>query len=1192
MEIKKLFEKGKDIYRGIEKVVTFGNASEEYLDKEISEYVVTERLRDNFENILDALSTGMTHGSNEIGIWVSGFYGSGKSSFAKYLGFALDSTKQAGGTSFTERLINRLDSKKAPPLLKGIIKNHNPAIVLLDCATEQIKGGTLPPILELLIAKVNQIAGYSTDSRLSYLEMMLERDGKLDTFKTAIKSENGQDWDDIKINSLLEANALAAKQATKLYPNIWEDAKAFRTTKLDDSRTDKQKVTELLSTVKSITGKEKVIFIVDEVGQYIAAKDGLILSLQGTMENLKDIGGGNAWLIATAQQTLTEDNPNAKLNSDKLYKLNARFPVPAEIEASDIKEICTQRLLGKSTDASSELKSLYQKHGEKLKHFSNLENCDKQMYTKEPLDEKLFVSLYPFLPQHFAIIISLLGRLAKITGGVGLRSAIKVIQDVLTDNLPSEDKALAEYSIGKLASTYHIYDVLRNDIRKSYSHVVAAVDKIVGIDGDDSYTAKVAKSIGLLQLLDDFHLSAKNVAALMNDEVRSEDTLDRVNEVIEDLKSRQGSRLNELDGQLKFMTEAIVDLENQKDQITINSTNTRKVYENILKDIYSPVPMARLQNTKAVKTGINFFQLGRLSKIAETNEEIQTEIIIASQTTYDKDVAYYTTTSTESAHKNRIYLIGKLDEDVEKDVAEIVRCEELYTYRHKYDNKEIIDYLNSQDQRAHSLKDQLRRSIIKALEKGEFVFRGGSKPVKFFGEKLKEATNKKLKEVAELVFDKYHYAAINVPGSDVEKLLKFRDFKSVPQNLNHYELIQPGGKIDLTGLAIQSIKEYIDQTGYAEGKALLEKFANAPYGWSKDTTRYFVSLMFIASSVKLRISGHDIKVISDSSIQALKNVNGFNKTGISLYEQSVSPEMSARAVQRLAELTGETIAPLPNDIAAAVRIHFPAYLQNYAGVKTDLEYLKIPFVSKAKDVEEGIKNLLEGDASDAGINLGQEESTLFSDLKWIKEVHAALAKGMKNDFQVATRLKDKIDSLPDSGLLIQLKADCEEQFSIIDEIVQDENFVRRLPDFKDAVSKIKIETSDYCQKLLDESNAARKKEIHKIQNQADWNHLNAGEKEELNIMLNATVLEDKQGIKGIEEIISSGYAAEQNFAIVRDRIVEYKTQKEKETGLKVIRKSLTHHSKKIENEKQLDAILDDLTALKPELKNGPIQIDW
>src|SRR5690606_22869311 len=131
---------------------------------------------------------------------------------------------------------------------------------------------------------------------------------------------------------------------------------------------------------------ENIIFVIDEVGQYISAKESLILSLQGTLENLKDIGAGKAWLLATAQQTLTEDNPSSRLNSDKLYKLKDRFPIKAEIEASDIKEICTQRILGKSSAFSDKLKELYKTNGDKLRLYTKLEKCERTMYSKDELN--------------------------------------------------------------------------------------------------------------------------------------------------------------------------------------------------------------------------------------------------------------------------------------------------------------------------------------------------------------------------------------------------------------------------------------------------------------------------------------------------------------------------------------------------------------------------------------------------------------------------------------------------------------------------------------------------------------------------------------------------------------------------------------------------------------------------------------
>ena len=157
-KIKEIFGSDKNIYRSIEKVVTFGNASEINLKNEVSEYVVTEKLKDNFDKILDALHDGMEDGSSEIGIWVSGFYGSGKSSFAKYLAYGLQKDFKVDGQLFLDRLSNRINSGPTTQVFKKIVSSYDPAVILLDCATEQIKGGALPPILELLIAKVNQLA--------------------------------------------------------------------------------------------------------------------------------------------------------------------------------------------------------------------------------------------------------------------------------------------------------------------------------------------------------------------------------------------------------------------------------------------------------------------------------------------------------------------------------------------------------------------------------------------------------------------------------------------------------------------------------------------------------------------------------------------------------------------------------------------------------------------------------------------------------------------------------------------------------------------------------------------------------------------------------------------------------------------------------------------------------------------------
>lgn len=187
-KIKEVFDPSKDIYRKIEKVVTFGNLDNDYLKREVSEYVVTEKLKQNFQKILDALQSGMESESHEIGIWISGFYGSGKSSFAKYFGLALDKSQIIDGVSFQERLSNRINSTPIAQQLKTIIAKNDPAIFLIDLATQQISGYELAPVGTILYNEVMKIAGYAKEAKISLLERKLEMDGKLEAFKKQAKT--------------------------------------------------------------------------------------------------------------------------------------------------------------------------------------------------------------------------------------------------------------------------------------------------------------------------------------------------------------------------------------------------------------------------------------------------------------------------------------------------------------------------------------------------------------------------------------------------------------------------------------------------------------------------------------------------------------------------------------------------------------------------------------------------------------------------------------------------------------------------------------------------------------------------------------------------------------------------------------------------------------------------------------------
>ena len=151
MQIQDLFDPNKDIHRTIEKVITYGASQEQRLKSEVSEYVVTDSIEDQIEKLLSKMQAAMeAGGENEVGVWVSGFYGSGKSSFTKYLGLAFDDHVAVDGQLFLKHLQDRLHKPQTRALLSTVAKRFPAAVLLLDLASEQVAGATLEVVSTVL----------------------------------------------------------------------------------------------------------------------------------------------------------------------------------------------------------------------------------------------------------------------------------------------------------------------------------------------------------------------------------------------------------------------------------------------------------------------------------------------------------------------------------------------------------------------------------------------------------------------------------------------------------------------------------------------------------------------------------------------------------------------------------------------------------------------------------------------------------------------------------------------------------------------------------------------------------------------------------------------------------------------------------------------------------------------------------
>ncbi len=425
--IRSLLSTRRPIDRPIEKVIDYYATEAKRLLAEVEEYEVTENVERNFRRFLEVFGTGVRTGQVvETGIWVSGFYGSGKSSFTKYLGFALDPTRVVEGRPFLDLLVERISASDVRQELKTIAAKHPVAVIMLDLGAEQLASSSVAAVSTVLYWKVLQWAGYSKEEKLAHLELRLDSEGRLDAFREAYKIQFGIDWE-ADHNDPLIGIARADQIVPQFFPKEFPVPGAFRSLHFSLAGDVRDRARETLDLIRRKTGRQNVLFLIDEAGQYVAPRGELILNLDGLARNFKELGQGLVWIVATGQQTLTEILERAAYNSAELTKLRDRFPISLELDARDIREITWKRLLTKSSEGESALVTLFRQHGQAL--AANTRLADTSLFKGDP-NEETFVQLYPFLPQHFDLLMELVRTLARSTGGIGLRSAIRVIQDL------------------------------------------------------------------------------------------------------------------------------------------------------------------------------------------------------------------------------------------------------------------------------------------------------------------------------------------------------------------------------------------------------------------------------------------------------------------------------------------------------------------------------------------------------------------------------------------------------------------------------------------------------------------------------------------------------------------------------------------------------------------------------------------
>lgn len=355
MEIKDILT--INLSEDIKNVIDLEDISEAEVQAEIENYIITDGLAKEYSDFISIFTSNIL----ESGVWISGFYGSGKSYFGKLLGYML-SNRNISGTPARDRILQRFTGINDEALIKNTIAKLSAVhcrVVFLDVAKQDTSRGLAFTLFRNFLKSMEL-----PDNEHGFLLYhLMINDNQSDIYGYISRNIN-QDWVNLK-NRLIEY-ARAAKTVclqkgnnesdyNNLLETIREDMKQFSASRLKE---------ELINYLQ-INKNEKVIFLFDEASEAINQNKYNLLDLEGISEALTALGG-NVWTIAIAQEKLDDVINNSNVSKAQLTKVTDRFKTKIHLEATEVDVIIRNRLLKKKDDAVNKLKEHYQKNSGKI----------------------------------------------------------------------------------------------------------------------------------------------------------------------------------------------------------------------------------------------------------------------------------------------------------------------------------------------------------------------------------------------------------------------------------------------------------------------------------------------------------------------------------------------------------------------------------------------------------------------------------------------------------------------------------------------------------------------------------------------------------------------------------------------------------------------------------------------------------
>lgn len=974
----------RDLSRTIEEIVQVNQTDERSVYEEITEYVVTERISDQYRQLLDAIAGGPSDPQEGIGVWISGFFGSGKSSFAKNLGYALENPPVLGHPA-AELFKERFRDERVKALVNSINARIPVELIMFDVSKERSVRRATERMAEIMYTVVLRELGYAEDFDIANLEITLEGEGRLAEFEARCREIYGRDWRIVRkgAEKISQASAVLHALDPSTYPSA--DSWAHFGAKTDDI-TVARFVERAFDLCERRRPGRALLFIVDEVGQYIGYSGDKIEDLRAVVEKFGEEGKNRlrarrivapAWVVVTSQEKLDEVVAAIDSKRVELAKLQDRFKYHIDLAPADIREVAARRVLSKTDAGDADLRGLFRAHQGQLNSSCRLERTSRP----SEVGEDAFVRFYPYLPHYVDLSIDIVSGIRLQPGaprqlGGSNRTIIRQAYEMLVN----DRTAMAERAVGDLVTLDKVFELVEGNVssekRADIFQIAERFRHLDAVPEDAGWALRVAKVICLLEFVRDLPRTPANIAALLVEAVDQGRPQAQVEAALERLRAAQFVR--ETEEGYKLQTAEEKNWETEKRAIDPKPRDRNEIKRQALREIFSE-PRLRVyqyQNLRGFRLGISVDDVAAgeagdvtLSlRVAEDPGELEAAI--------DAGVD----ASRQQAHQHDLYWVLTLIPEIDELIAAVFASQQMVA---KYDllraqnriTNEEAALLSAEKSEGLRLQQRLKERLETAVLAGAGIFRGVSRDGAGLGRSAADAVRAFLQLAIPDLYPKLGMGVRQLSGNEADEILRAANLNALSQVFYGTEqglnLVVRDGNRSVPNLEAEVAREVLgflrSEHAYGNkitGKTLDEHFGGVGYGWDRDVLRLVLAVLLRAGAIEVTYQGRRFRSHQDPQCRVPLTNNTAFRTASFAPRETVDLRTLTAAVERFEELTGGEVDVEEAAIATALKRHAEGETRLLLPLEAAARANGLPVVDEIGEYKANLETIQGADSDD------------------------------------------------------------------------------------------------------------------------------------------------------------------------------------------------------------------------------------